>query len=168
MDKWPAQSVDVDPLGDIRDMMAALMKGAEMILEMETSEDILATFVVMNELRPQLKVEEYLETVRRMGRNHGYRLAAKIEDGKCVCVAGYRFNECLAYGRHLYLDDLVSAESGRSKGYGKEMFAWLVARAKESGCSQLHLDSGVQRHSAHRFYLRERMDIVFYHFSIKW
>jgi hypothetical protein len=140
----------------------------EMIREMTTDAEILSTFRVMSELRPHLKEEEYLETVRRMGRNHGYRVAAKLEDGSCACVAGFRINECLAYGRHLYLDDLVSPESERSKGSGKEVFAWLVKLAKDADCSQLHLDSGVQRHGAHRFYLRERMDIVFYHFALKW
>ncbi len=41
---------------------------------------------------------------------------------------------------------------------------WIGRYGKERGCTSLHLDSGVQRHAAHRFYLRERMDIVFYHF----
>ena len=139
-----------------------------MIKEMKTDTEILDTFGAMSQLRPHLKKEEYLATVRRMALNHGYRIAAKMQGGECVCVAGFRLNECLTYGRHLYLDDLVSSEAGRSRGHGKEMFDWLVQTAKESGCSQLHLDSGVQRHGAHRFYLRERMDIVFYHFALKW
>jgi len=32
---------------------------------------------------------------------------------------------------------------------------------------QLHLDSGVQRFSAHRFYLSKRMEISSHHFSLK-
>ena len=31
----------------------------------------------------------------------------------------------------------------------------------------LHLDSGVQRFGAHRFYLASRMDIIAHHFSMK-
>lgn len=138
-----------------------------MIREMTTDEEILATYATMSELRPHLKLDTYLETIRRMGRNHGYRLVARFDAGRPVCVGGFRINECLSYGRHLYIDDLVSEESGRSHGYGKEVFDWLVETAKTSGCAQVHLDSGVQRHGAHRFYLRERMDIVFYHFSRK-
>jgi GNAT superfamily N-acetyltransferase len=134
---------------------------------MTTDTEILATYGTMSQLRPHLKQEEYLETIRRMGRNHGYRLVARLDRDEPVCVGGFRINECLSYGRHLYIDDLVSVESGRSRGHGKEVFDWLVEMAKTSGCAQVHLDSGVQRHGAHRFYLRERMDIVFYHFSLK-
>ncbi len=35
------------------------------------------------------------------------------------------------------------------------MISWLKSHARQLGCNQLHLDSGVQRFSAHRFYLRE-------------
>jgi GNAT superfamily N-acetyltransferase len=83
-----------------------------------------------------------------------------------VAVAGYRLSESLVAGRNLYVDDLVSAETERSRGYGKLLLDWLKAEARAAGCSELHLDSGVQRHDAHRFYLRERMHISSYHFRL--
>jgi hypothetical protein len=43
----------------------------------------------------------------------------------------------------------------------------LVAEARAAGCGELHLDSGVQRFAAHRFYLRERMEIMAHHFRLK-
>ena len=67
----------------------------------------------------------------------------------------------------MYVDDLVADESSRSQGHGGALFDWLVRHAKESACSQLHLDSGVQRFSAHRFYLAKRMQIVCHHFSLE-
>jgi hypothetical protein len=42
---------------------------------------------------------------------------------------------------------------------------WLAGVAREEGCGSLHLDSGVQRHGAHRFYFRKGMSISSYHFS---
>jgi hypothetical protein len=39
-----------------------------------------------------------------------------------------------------------------------------VMHARNDHCRALYLDSGMQRHHAHRFYLRERMEIVSYHF----
>ena len=36
---------------------------------------------------------------------------------------------------------------------------WLVEYARGEGCDQFHLDSGVQRFAAHRFYLNRRMAI---------
>ena len=46
------------------------------------------------------------------------------------------------------------------------MLAWLIQQAAEEGCAALHLDSGVQRKDAHRFYLREGMTLASYHFKI--
>ena len=54
----------------------------------------------------------------------------------------------------------------RSKGAGAEMMRWLKAHARELGCEQLHLDSGVQRFAAHRFCPREGFEISSHHFSI--
>jgi GNAT superfamily N-acetyltransferase len=112
-----------------------------------------------------LKAAEYVATVQRMMKD-GFRLAAVLEGGTVRAVAGYRFAESLAWGRYLYVDDLVTDEAVRSRGDGRLLLDWLVKEATRAGCRELHLDSGVQRHGAHRFYLRERMDIVAYHFKL--
>jgi GNAT superfamily N-acetyltransferase len=83
------------------------------------------------------------------------------------CVAGYRVSRNLAWGEFLYVDDLVTDEATRSHGFGKALLAWLVDEARRQGCAQLHLDSGMQRKDAHRFYLREGLDNLGYHFAIK-
>jgi GNAT superfamily N-acetyltransferase len=136
-----------------------------MIKEVLTDAEVSATFPVMRQLRSHLAEDEYLERIRDMRRS-GYRLAAAAEDGKVRCVAGYRIVEFLAYGKFLYVDDLVSADDTRSEGHGKRMLDWLAGVAREEGCESLHLDSGVQRHRAHRFYFREGMKISSYHFSM--
>jgi GNAT superfamily N-acetyltransferase len=138
-----------------------------MIRKMTTDSELKETFPVMKQLRTHLNEDQYLTMVNRQRHTDNYEVAAVIEDGDVKCVAGYRVSECLAYGRFLYVDDLVTGENSRSKNYGKQMMDWLVDEAKRLGCSQLHLDSGVQRHSAHRFYLRERMDITAFHFGLK-
>jgi hypothetical protein len=43
----------------------------------------------------------------------------------------------------------------------------LLARARAEGCAEFHLDSGVEKFGAHRFYLRNRMNISSHHFSLK-
>jgi GNAT superfamily N-acetyltransferase len=120
----------------------------------------------MSQLRCHLTEQEYVDAVLRQQQNSPYQLAALIEDGRTCCLAGYRISECLAWGKFLYVDDLVSEGSSRSRNHGKEMMQWLAEEARRNGCKQLHLDSGVQRHGAHRFYLRERMDITCYHFAL--
>jgi GNAT superfamily N-acetyltransferase len=69
-------------------------------------------------------------------------------------------------GKELYVDDLVSDEKARSKGYGRKLLRWLIARAKREKCLLFELDSGTHRVDAHRFYLRERMIIQAFHFRI--
>ena len=137
-----------------------------MISEARTDEEILATRDVMRQLRPDIAPGDYLPTVRRLMAG-GYRLAASHDaDGTVRGVAGYRCFEMLYCGPILYVDDLVTDEATRSKGHGKALLDWLQAEARAAGCAQLHLDSGVQREKAHRFYFREGMGVNAYHFRI--
>jgi GNAT superfamily N-acetyltransferase len=128
-------------------------------------DEILACFPVLQQLRPQLRREELVARVRRQ-EGEGYRLAYLAVDGVAAAVAGFRIANCLAWGKFLYVDDLVTDESRRSRGHGERLFEWLVERAREAGCGELHLDSGVQRFAAHRFYLLHRMAISSLHFSM--
>lgn len=131
-----------------------------------TDAEIAACYDVMAELRPHVSRERFLPLVKSM-HAEGYRLACIREGGRVVAAAGYRFSTNLFYGRTLYVDDLVTAGSERSKGHGKALLGWLRQLALESGCDALHLDSGVQRKRAHRFYLREGLELSSYHFSTR-
>ena len=131
----------------------------------ETDAEILRCFPVIAELRPHLVEAQFVERVRRQQGESGFQLAF-VEDGSVKSVAGFRIAEFLAWGKILYVDDLISTSAERSKGHGKLLLDWLVARARADGCAQFHLDSGVQRFEAHRFYLRERMIISAHHFSL--
>lgn len=135
------------------------------IKQLSTDQEIESTFPVMSQLRPHMVEGEYLATIRRMEDSDGYRLAAVLEEDSVRCVAGYRISEFLAYGKILYVDDLVTDEDARSRDFGGRMVGWLAEEARKEGCVQFHLDSGVQRHDAHRFYFREGMKISSYHFG---
>jgi GNAT superfamily N-acetyltransferase len=135
-----------------------------MIEHVRTDEEVLACYDVMAELRPHLARDAFVPTVRAMQKD-GLRLACIRDDGRVVAVAGYRVSTNLFCGRHLYVDDLVTAESARSKGHGKALLDWLRAQAVAEDCDVFHLDSGMQRKRAHQFYLREGLEIAGYHFS---
>jgi GNAT superfamily N-acetyltransferase len=138
----------------------------ERIILATEDEEILACYAVMAELRPHVQPVEFLPRVRRQMEIANYHLAFLI-DGEVKAVAGFRISECLAWGKFLYVDDLVSKSGERSKGYGGALFDWLVEHAKAEGCDQFHLDSGVHRFAAHRFYLLKRMIIDCHHFGLK-
>jgi len=131
----------------------------------KTDEDILSCFSVMRQLRPHLTRDEFVARVRRQEKD-GYCLALLEENGQVQAVSGFRLSESLAWGRYLYIDDLVTDESERSRGHGQHLFNWLLDFAKAQDCGQVHLDSGVQRFGAHRFYSRNRMDIGAHHFAL--
>lgn len=136
------------------------------ITEATTDAEIAATADVMRKLRPNVGAHSYLQTVRRMMQTDGYHLVALRDGGLVRAVAGFRLMEMLYCGKILYVDDLNTDDACRSRGFGKALMDWLKNKARESGCDQLHLDSGVQREVTHRFYFRERLTISAYHFRV--
>ena len=129
-----------------------------------TEAEIGTCFGLMRELRTHLADEAaFVAQVRRQGAA-GYRLAAVLDGDRPVACAGYRITENLSSGRHLYVDDLVTAAEERGRGRGEALIDFLIAEAKANGCASLQLDSGVQRGEAHRFYFRARMSVSSFHF----
>lgn len=131
---------------------------------LESKEQWVEAFPVVHLLRPHLELESYLALVGEQSRNENYHLLAARHHGKIVAIAGFRIATALAHGRHIYVDDLVTEEAARSRGFGACLLERIAKFGREHGCQSLHLDSGVQRHGAHRFYLLNRMDIVYFHF----
>ena len=127
-------------------------------------QEVLDCYPVMAELRPQIKRDEFVSTVKRLAEIAGYQLAY-LTDGGVKAVAGFRVSEWLAGGKYLEIEDLVATSAVRSRGYGGELFDWLVKYAEENGCDHIRLMSSVTRHDAHRFYLNKRMMIEAYYFS---
>ncbi|PZR76809.1 MAG: GNAT family N-acetyltransferase [Chthoniobacterales bacterium] len=132
----------------------------------QTPEQIGRCCSVMRELRPHIKAIDFAARVLRQ-QEEGYQLAFLEQDGAVRSVAGFRIFNLLFSGRTLYIDDLVTHDSDRSRGLGAALFDWLIEHAKEQGCEHLTLDSGVQRFAAHRFYLNRGMDITSHHFQLK-
>lgn len=132
----------------------------------ETDAEILATYEVMKQLRPDIQESDYVPLVRLQQSEGGFQIALLREKGRVTCVAGFRLCRSLGWGKYLYVDDLVADEELRSHGCGKAMFDWLVQHARATQCGELRLDSALWRNEAHRFYLRERMDIVCFHLRL--
>jgi GNAT superfamily N-acetyltransferase len=126
-------------------------------------EQILRCAPVLRELRAALTAEEIVEQVHEQ-MSQGYRLVCVETRSSVHAVAGYRILQNLHYGKFLYVDDLVTRADQRQSGFAGRLLDWLWEQAQEQRCSALALDSGVQRFTAHRFYLQHRMDIVAHHF----
>ena len=136
-----------------------------MIAIAKTNDEIQNCYAVMAELRPHIKPEEFLSQVKKQAENSGYKLAY-LTDGEVKAVGGFRISEWLSGGKFLEIEDLVAKSGERSKGYGGELFDWIVDFAKQEKCSQIKLVSHVKRFDAHRFYLNKRMIIQAHYFSM--
>jgi GNAT superfamily N-acetyltransferase len=106
--------------------------------------------------------------VNRELRPEGYRLVAALEPGEeqAVAAAGFRAGHDLVHGTYLFVDDLATREAFRRRGHAGLLMDWLKAEALRQGCRALILESGVERHDAHRFYLQQGMDITSHHFRV--
>lgn len=131
----------------------------------DTETALRACFAVFSELRPHLTQDGFVEQAKRQAERHGYTVAYAKAAGEVVAVAGFRVAESMSWGRYLYVDDLVTASAARRRGYGGLLMDWLLAEAKRRHCAQLHLDSGSQRHAAHRLYLNKGLVIGGFHFA---
>ena len=118
---------------------------------------------VMRQLRPHIAEGDFLSRIKAQ-LQQGYHLAYVETNDQVVACAGYRYGNNLAWGKFLYVDDLVTDAQQRSSGNGRLLLDWLQQQARDNDCNQFHLDSGTQRKDAHRFYEREGMTLAAYHY----
>lgn len=130
----------------------------------ETDAAIASTFEVMHQLRPHLVASDYVAQVRALMESDGLRVLALSDEGVVRAVASYRVMNMLYCGRLMYVDDLVTDERVRSRGYGSQLVARMREEARALGCSEIQLISRVTREQAHRFYFREGFGIECFHF----
>jgi GNAT superfamily N-acetyltransferase len=131
-----------------------------------SDDEILDCYEVMSELRPHISRDEFLPRVKRQSETGGFRMAY-LTDGEVKAVGGFRISEWLAGGKYMEIEDLVAKTGERSKGFGGELFDWLVEYAKRENCAQIKLVSHVKRFGAHKFYLQKGMIIEAHYFSVK-
>jgi GNAT superfamily N-acetyltransferase len=122
---------------------------------------------VMQQLRPAIGEDEFLTRAKRQQAEEKWRLVYLEDGGEVVAVSGFRILDCMATGKTLYVDDLVTREDQRSSGYGEKLLNWMEQLARDEGCAVLRLDSGTHRTGAHKFYFRMGMPIVSFHFMKK-
>lgn len=117
--------------------------------------DVIRCFELMRQLRPHLATEgEFVDRWRRQTAA-GYRLIALWQNQTPVALAGFRVQENLVHGVHLYVDDLVTDEAARSSGFGHILMDRLKEEGRALGLEKLILDTPLTNALGHRFYYRE-------------
>jgi GNAT superfamily N-acetyltransferase len=121
-----------------------------------TDDDVRRAFPLMAALRDRIREDTFLAEIRRQQRD-GYELIGGFDGDRLVTLAGIRRSHTLSRGEHLFVDDLVTDERVRGKGYGTQTIAWLKARARGDGVPRIYLDSRI---TARSFY--ERVGFTFH------
>ena len=124
---------------------------------------LLAAESVHRQLRPQLPADYRAKMLRVFAG--GGRMLVAHSNGNVVGVAVWRSAENTFAGVYLYVDDLVTDSAQRSRGVGKALLSHCERIARELGCSDFVLDSGVQRAQAHKFYFREGLVVSAFNFN---
>ena len=131
------------------------MKTAPVFRYLQEETDLRGAFELMRELRPHLADHAtFLAQLTRQFEQH-YRLLGAFRDAELIGLAGFRALENLLYGRFVYVDDLVVAQSQRQNGAGALLLDAVRREAMNNGCAHLVLDTGLHMPLAQRFYFRE-------------
>ena len=122
------------------------------IAELITDSEIMDGYPVMKQLRSHLDEQTYITIVKEANAKEGYRQFAFREKEKIVAVIGFQPMITLYYGKYIWVCDLVTDASVRSKGYGEKLLSFVQDLVKSEGYETVALSSGLQREEAHRFY----------------
>ena len=137
------------------------------IKSLKNQDEIAQSFDVFLELRPHLTNKEVFVAQVMQQQKEGYEIIAAYEQEEVVACIGFRFLTTLAWGKILYIDDLITKEKTRGKGYGKILLDHVIQIAREHLCQEVHLDTGYARHAAHKVYLKQGFDFKCHHLALK-
>jgi GNAT superfamily N-acetyltransferase len=126
------------------------------IRELQSDDDIRLAYPLMKVLRDRISSATFLDEVHRQQRL-GYRLMAGFDGNRLLVLAGIRRAHTLSRGEHLFVDDLVSDESVRGGGHGREMMEWVAREAAAEGIPRIYLDARI---TAKGFY--EKLGFTFH------
>ncbi|MEH7458178.1 GNAT family N-acetyltransferase [Bacillus sp. JJ1127] len=134
------------------------------IREVKTEAQLHEVLPVLQQLRTALSKEEVSSLFQQM-KEENYKLFSLCNnEDEVVSLAGVAVCTNFYNKKYVFVYDLVTAESHRSKGYGKVLLLYIEKWGIEKGCSSIVLTSAFSRVDAHRFYEREGYDKVSYSF----
>jgi GNAT superfamily N-acetyltransferase len=137
------------------------------VLEADTEEVARRCWPLFRLLRANIDDEEEFVRRWRAQRPEGYQIVYVEVDGRVAAAAGFRLLHTMAWGRVLYLDDLIAGSEYQGNGLGALLLRWLQEEARRRECDEVHLDTGYQRQAAHRTYLRNGFELSCHHLSWK-
>jgi ribosomal protein S18 acetylase RimI-like enzyme len=116
-------------------------------------------YQLLKELREDLNYDEFLLRYQMAKEANGYEFIYLEENNEIVALLGYRILVDFLHGRHLYIDDLVTQETHRSKGLGAKLLKMSEEIAREKKCNIIRLCTGIANEQGKNFYEKNRMSL---------
>jgi len=124
---------------------------------------MLPHYLLIRQLSPGVTEDRYIHFLDDM-LEHGYRMVAVFEGEVCVGISGIWVATKIYSGRYLEMDNVVVADTHRSKGIGKLLTDFIEKLALAEGCETMMLDAYLENEKAQAFYEREGFTKRGYHF----
>ena len=70
-------------------------------------------------------------------------------------------------GKHIELDNIIILPEYQNKNIGTKLMAWIELYAKENNCVASELNCYVGNEEAHRFWKKEKYELIALHFQKK-
>jgi len=130
------------------------------IKELQTREEIAASYDVLAQIYEDLNQETYVEDILNMVQR-GYKMAGvfqdpNVENGRCVGVIGIRVIRKLHYGKALEIEDFMIDRAKRGVGVGKMLMRWVEWQAATFGCKNIVGNLDTKRLESQRIFSREK------------
>ncbi len=112
-------------------------------------------FEVLRQLRPHLTLTTFHQLYDAAQKADGYTLVGYYRGDECLGVLGYRVYTDFVRGPHLYIDDLVTAETARSQGIGAKLLGYAEEETSRRKLKELRLCAVLENERGCEFYERE-------------
>jgi ribosomal protein S18 acetylase RimI-like enzyme len=114
----------------------------------------------LNKLVTREEFEFYLDDMIA----HGYRMVVVWDGDEALGLSGVWVTTKIYSGKYMELDNVVVAESARSRGIGHKLTAFLEDLARKEGVKTMMLDAYLENEAAHKFYKNQGFRPRGYHF----
>ncbi len=154
---------------------ASVSPGAELAFRSASRDDVpaIVRMLAIDQLGARREAladplpESYYAAFEAIDRDPNNELVVAELDGSIVGILQITFIPCMTYkgGWRALIEGVRVDSELRSRGIGRDLFAWAIARARLRGCHMVQLTSDKARPDAIRFY--ESLGFVASHEGMK-
>jgi len=120
-------------------------------VKLKTKSDWQEAAFVLKELRPNLKVDDFVAR-REVIQSEGVQLVGIRVGDKLVCVASYLIYPHLTHEHDCWIHDMATLESFRHQGFATRLLEEIQNLAGEKGCYRVLVHTRNENKAARALY----------------